>query len=309
MKILCVGQLVTDIIAAYVDYTHLDKDTRRVDQIVVKNGGDSMNTAINLAKLGCDVNFAGKIGNDSFGSFLRSVFEENNIDIRGLKITDKASTASVIVLVNEQGQRVFLYCGGANDTFCFNDIDLSLLDDCSHVHVGGTYLLPKFDGDGCARLFAAARGKGKTTSMDVTWDTTNRWLSVIEPCLPYLDLFMPSEAEARQITDADEPEQMAAFLQERGVKTVVIKLGERGAYIKDGGEGLYQPAYPTNVVDTTGAGDAFVAGFLSQYTKRSPLTECASFAVAVAAHCIREVGATGGVPDEATVKNLIKNFK
>ena len=306
MKILCVGQLVADILAAPVEYSKLDVDTQRVGKIVIKNGGDSMNTAIGLAKLGCQVGFVGKTGKDLLGGYLRSVFETHNIDIKGLQLADDLPTASVITLVNGQGQRVFLYNGGTNDTFSLTDIDFTLLEECAHVHVGGTFLLPEFDGGGCTQLLSTAKERGKTTSMDVTWDTTGRWLDVLEPCLSYLDLFMPSEAEAALITGYKQPEQMADFLLKRGVGIAVIKLGDKGAYVKGRGEGFYQSAYPVDkVVDTTGAGDSFVAGFLSRYIKGGTLRECASFAAAVAAHCILEVGTTDGIPDEAAVMRYL----
>jgi len=310
MKILCVGQLVADILVAHVDYTKMNEDTQRVNEIVVKNGGDCMNVAVGLAKLGTSVGFVGKAGNDIFGEYLCSIFEENGVDTRGLKVIDGLQTSSVISLVNQQAQRVFLYNGGANDTFRFSDIDLGLLDEYNHIHVGGTFLLPQFDGDGCAKLFSLAKEKGKTTSLDVTWDTTNRWLSVLEPCLPYLDLFMPSESEATLITGFSEPEKMADFLIKRGVGSAVIKLGEKGAYINSGGETSYQSAYTVDaVVDTTGAGDSFVAGYLSRYIKGCAPRECAAFAAAVASHCIRRIGTTDGIPSEAAILDFINNNK
>lgn len=307
MDILCVGQLVTDIIAAGVNYRGLcdDADTQRVGKVVVRNGGDCMNVAIDLAKLGCNVGFSGKIGEDSFGDYLSSIFKQYHIDIRGLRVSKEVATAAVMVLVNPQGQRKFLYFGGTNDSFGTDDIDASLLEACSHVHVGGTYLLPLLDGAGSAALFAQAKAMGKTTSMDVTWDTTGRWLSVIEDCLPHLDLFMPSEIEAAQITGYSHPEQMANFLLGSGVKTVVIKLGAKGSYLKSGKEAFYQPAFAVDTVDTTGAGDSFVAGFLARYIKGCSLRECAVFASAVAAHCVKALGATDGVPDEKTVTGFI----
>lgn len=308
MDVLCVGQLVADIIAAGADYQDLcgDGDTLRVDKVVVRNGGDCMNVAIDLAKLGCEVGFSGKIGDDSFGTYLRCVFETYGIDLCGLRVSREEATAAVMVLVNRQGQRKFLYYGGANDSFGVADIDFCLLENCKHIHIGGTYLLPLLDGAGSAALFAKAKAVGKTTSMDVTWDTTGRWLSVIEACLPHLDLFMPSKIEAEHITGCSQPEQMADCLLQQGVKTVVIKLGEKGSYIKSGDVDFYQPAFQVDAVDTTGAGDSFVAGFLSRYVKGCPLQECAEFASAVAAHCVKTLGATDGVPNEKTVIDFIK---
>ena len=126
--------------------------------------------------------------------------------------------------------------------------------------------------DEMARRYA--QSKGKTTSMDVTWDTTGRWLSVIKPCLPHLDLFMPNEKEASLITGQKTPEKMAEFFLKYGVKIAVIKLGAKGAYIRSGNEEFYQTAFESEVTDTTGAGDSFVAGFLSQYIKDCSLKEC-----------------------------------
>jgi sugar/nucleoside kinase (ribokinase family) len=133
--------------------------------------------------------------------------------------------------------------------------------------------------------------------MDVTWDVTGRWLSVIEPCLPHLSFFMPSIREAERIAGSSEPQAIAAFFEDRGVGTTVIKLGEKGCYVKPRGEpGIAVGAFRTRVVDTTGAGDSFVAGFLTGVLRQWDPRRSASFACAVAAMNIRQVGATGGIP-------------
>ena len=308
MRILCVGQLVADIIAAPVEYEKLGTDTEQVNSIEVHNGGDCMNVAINLAKLGVNVSFCGKVGDDPFGAYLTEVLQLYGVDTRGLTVTDKAATSSVIVLVNASGQRVFLYSGGANNLLCFEDVDDALLHECSHVHIGGTYLLPAMDGPGSAMLLKKAQQMGKTTSMDVTWDSSGRWLELIEPCLPFLDVFMPSENEASRICGTSLPQSMAAFLKSKGVKIVIIKLGSRGSYIESTQEQFYQPVFPADVLDTTGAGDSFTAGFLLKYLQGLSLRNCAEFATAVAAHCIGTIGATAGVPDCQTIEQFLKEI-
>lgn len=308
MDILCVGQLVTDILVTPVNKVDFDIDTKRVDQISVKNGGDSLNTAIDLAKLGSKVGFIGKVGDDSFGDFLLKTIKSFDIDSRGLKIVKDSSTSSVIVLINEKGERTFLYYGGTNDTFQYEDIDTSIVKECRIVHVGGTYLLPEFDGEGAARLFRFAQANNIFTSMDVTSDTTGRWLSVIKPCLKYLNLFMPSYKEARAITGEKNPEDIAAFLQNEGVGIVVVKLGKDGCYVKSPEKEFYFPAYDVPVIDTTGAGDSFVAGFLAGMLQNWDLESCARFASAVSAHCIQHLGATTGIPKFEDVENFINNY-
>ena len=187
---------------------------------------------------------------------------------------------------------------------------MARLDEPSIVHVGGAYLLPKFDGEGAARLLAEARKRGKLTSMDVTWDTTGRWLSVIEPCLPHLSFFMPSIREAQQIAGSDVPQEIAEFFQKKGVGTAVVKLGEKGCYVKRGAEpGFFMSAFRTEVVDTTGAGDSFVAGFLTGVLKGWDVKACAELACAVSAMNIRAVGATAGIPTFEEARQFIRSQK
>ena len=297
MDILCVGQLAADVLVRPVDRVDFGVDTVRVEGIDIKSGGDCLNAALGLAKLGNSVACAGKVGSDQLGDFLAGVLARAGIDCRSLRRSSEAGTCGCLVLINRQGDRTFFYHGGTNDLFALDDVDLSLLDEAAIVHVGGTYLLPRFDGEGAASLFKAARAKGKLTSMDVTWDTTGRWLSVIEPCLSHLSFFMPSIREAEKIAGTSVPEEIVAFFQARGVGTVVIKLGEEGCYVKPAAEqGFSVKAFPTEVVDTTGAGDSFVAGYLTGVVQKWEPERCASLGCAVAALNIRRVGATAGIP-------------
>jgi sugar/nucleoside kinase (ribokinase family) len=308
MDVLCVGQLAADILVRPVDRVDYGVDTKRVEGIDIKNGGDCLNVALGLAKLGGSVGFAGLVGDDQLGAYLRGVIEEAGIDARGLATTAEARTCSCLVLINSHGERTFFYYGGANDLFSGAQLAPALVEEAAIVHVGGTYLLPRFDGEGAASLFAAARARGKLTSMDVTWDTTGRWLSVIEPCLPHLSLFMPSIREAEKIAGTDRPPEIARFLQSRGVGTVVVKLGEQGCYVKPPAEeGFTVPAFATQVVDTTGAGDSFVAGFLTGILRKWELKKSAAFACAVAALNIRKIGATAGIPTFDEARNFMES--
>jgi len=272
----------------------------------MKNGGDCLNTAIDLAVLGNSVGFAGLTGKDNFGEFLVKTIRDYGIDTRGLKVLPEISTSAVIVLVNDKGDRTFLYYGGSNDLFSYEHIDLSLIEECKIVHVGGTYLMPNFDGIGAEKVFELAHSKNKLTSMDVTWDTTGRWIEVIKPSLKHLDFFMPSYNEAKEISNRKSPEDIADFFIDEGVKCVIIKLGKNGSYCKGLKESFYQAAYDVDVVDTTGAGDSFVAGFLSGVVKNWDLPTCAKFATAVSAHCNQHLEATTGITSFIDVMEFIK---
>lgn len=295
MDILCVGQMVADVLIQGVDKLGFEVDTQKVSRIVIQNGGDCMNTAIDLKILGNSVGFAGVLGRDIMGEFLLKKLEQNGIDSSGISFLDYCDTSMVAAVINSTGERVFLYYGGSNDEFCIGHVNLNQLRGCKIVHVGGTYMLPKFDGEGACRLFEEAHKCNAFTSMDVTYDTSGKWMEIIEPCLKHLDLFMPSMNEAKNITGTEKPEEISCVLKEKGVKHVIVKMGERGCYVNAFGKEFYQPPFPVNVVDTTGAGDSFVAGILTGINNGWQIEKTVYFASAVSANCIGKLGATAGV--------------
>lgn len=304
-KILCVGQMVADILVQNVNNVDFTVDTRRVDRILIKNGGDCLNTAIDLKQLGADVGIVGVLGKDMLGEYLNGIIVAKGIDDSGICFDSVSETSSVVVLINAAGERVFLYYGGSNDVFSFDKIKPDVVQGAKIVHVGGVFMLPKFDGAGAKALFTLAHQHGSLTTMDVTWDASGRWLDIIEPCLPELDLFMPSINEAKEITGLDCPEEISRFLKDKGVKNVIVKLGTQGCYVDAFGKQYYVSAFDVPVVDTTGAGDSFVAGVLYGLAEGWDIEETTRFASAVSAHCIQQLGATAGIPSSETILNFL----
>ena len=143
--------------------------------------------------------------------------------------------------------------------------------------------------------------------MDVTKDRTGRWDAIIRPCYRYLDYFLPSIEQASCIAGTDDERRIADYFLEQGVGTVAIKLGTRGCYCKDGKRAFYCGCYQVPVAETTGAGDAFVAGFLTALGRGKELEDCVRFATATSAHAVQAFGATAGVPDYATVEQFIQS--
>ena len=213
--------------------------------------------------------------------------------------TDTDQTRSLI-LINDRGDRHFLQYPGTSAKFCFEDVDLSLLDKVDILQIGGAFHLPAFDGEGSARLLELARSKGVTTCMDVTKDRTGKW-TAIAPCYPHLDYFLPSIEQAACIAGTEDERRIADYFLERGVGTVAIKLGTRGCYCKNKDRAFYCGRYTVPVAETTGAGDAFVAGFLTELGHGGNLEDCVRFATATSAHAVQAFGATAGVPDYDTV--------
>lgn len=288
--ILCIGQADVDILLRPVDHLDFQTDAVHVDEIRLENGGDALNVAINMSRLNNKVAFAGLIGEDMFGQFLLEKMKFLGIDTGSVRRSRAFSTASAICLVSPSGERKFLYCGGANTQFTADDVDMNTLFASRVVFIGGGNELPRFDGDGAARILQTAQKRGKITAMDVTWCADGQWEKIV-PSLKYLDFFMPSQNEARYITGCEEPEAMADALLRMGVKNVVIKMGGKGVLLKN--SKLTYECAPVQVAvqDTTGAGDSFNSGFLTGLKYRWDLKKAVKFGCATSAFCIQRMGA------------------
>ena len=132
---------------------------------------------------------------------------------------------------------------------------------------------------------------------------------LILPCLPYLDIFLPNNDESVHITGISDPKKQLEFYQERGAGIVGIKMGEKGVLISDGNECFHMGVYQVPVVDTCGAGDAFIAGFIYGVLQKWGLRRTAEFASATAAFCIQSIGTTTAVPSAIEVSNFMSKNK
>lgn len=264
MNVICAGEMLVDIIARPVGPVAFQDDTCQVEDIRITSGGDANNNAINFAKLGHQVTYLGRIGCDDMGDYVVTLAKRAGVDMTHVVRSEETAQTRSLILVGVDGRRTFLQYPGTSGEFCLEDCDLSVLDGADLLQIGGAFHLPRFDGLGCAGLLQAAREKGVVTSMDVTSDRTGRWKGILDPCYPYLDYFLPSIEQASMIAGTDDPREIADFFLSRGVGNVAVKLGSRGAYFKNAETAFFAKPYTgLRIVETTGAGDAFCAGFLT----------------------------------------------
>jgi sugar/nucleoside kinase (ribokinase family) len=291
-----VGNTVADVIVHTVD--ELPEKGKLVfkESISLYSGGCAMSSAVNLAKLGAKSAIIAKIGADSFGSFLKTELEKYKVDTRGLKLSEHPTSASVALIASDS-ERTFLHTPGANAHFSDEDIDWDIVADARIVFPSGLMIMPSFDGEPCARVLKRAREMGKITALDVAWDSQDLWMQKLGPCMPYIDYFLPSIEEAEKLSGESSLEKMADAFFEMGVSHIIIKLGKDGCYLRESksSAGKYFPAYKIKAVDTTGAGDAFCAGFLFGLSRDYDLEECCKIGNAVGAHCVMHTGATAGI--------------
>jgi sugar/nucleoside kinase (ribokinase family) len=296
--ICCVGHMCTDILAKPVDALPEKGKLLLIDTVKMQTGGCAMNTSIGLAKLGARVCLTGKVGGDGFGAYMKAALEEHGVGTEGLLMEPGGMSSVSVVTIGTDAERTILHSLGTNELLCYDDINLDTVLNSRYLFIGGVFLLPRFDGPDAARLLKEAQEHGVVTAMDTAWDSTGRWLKLIEPCLAHLDWFMPSVEEAEQMLGLRDPAELAAGFKRLGVKNVAIKLGSAGCYLEPAGEaGMFFPAFSVEVADTAGAGDAWCAGFLSALARGLALHECAIWGNAVGSLCVTQVGTTNGILD------------
>jgi sugar/nucleoside kinase (ribokinase family) len=293
--VVCLGILVADAIARPVPAVPPRGALALVDELSLHGGGCALNTASALTRLGLSAAVCGKVGADPLGDFLVSLLDERGVDRRGVVRDPESATSATVVLVEEDGERTFLHLPGANGRLRAKELDPDLLYAGRALHLAGALVLDALDGEPAAAILAEAKARGLVTSLDPVWDATGRWERLL-PSLPQLDLLTASLAEAEAISGERGPEAAAEWLRSRGVSTVAVTLGADGCWVTGVGR---VPAPAVAAVDGTGAGDAFVAGFLYGMLEDRPPERCAALANRLGALATTAVGAYAGLPDSA----------
>ncbi len=310
--IVNVGICTVDAIARTLDDYPPRGGLRLFDSLTLTTGGNAVNCSVALAKLGVACDVIVKTGPDTLGDFILAELKQYGIGTAGVVRDEHTHTPFTFVVGHEDGQRSFIHTLGTNGTFEAADVDLSIVERAKFCFVTGTMVMPTLDGEQTAGVLAAARDAGGVTLLDTVYDDTApqaRWQASIHPTLPHLDYFIPSDLEARAITGKKDPFEIARALQDRGCRNVVVKHDAAGAYVRtaDGVEERV-PAYQVdNVVDTTGAGDCWSAGFLAGLRAGESVCDAALLGNAVAAHNIQAPGASAGIVSLDRVREFQKN--
>ena len=292
--VACLGILVADMVAAPVAEVPPAGELRLVGQMGLYVGGCAANTASGLARLGIPVRVLGKVGADPLGDFLRGALTADGVDTRGLIVAPGSATSATMALVGPSGERAFLHTFGGNGDLVAEEIDLAACGDARILHIGGVGLLPSLDGEPLARVCRAAKARGLTVTLDTAWDPLGHWRGPLA-ALPAVDYFLPSREEAAHIFGVSEPEAIVRAARAHGARAVVVKLGAEGCYVDAGGPPVRLPALTGPVVDTTGAGDAFCAGFLAGVAQGWDAEASARLGIAVGCMAVSRMGAVSAI--------------
>lgn len=297
--LLVVGELNPDLILQGSD---LQPTFGQVEQLVdcldLTIGSSAAIFACGAARLGLRVAFIGKTGPDLFGSFMRQELAARGIDTSGIVIDPTVSTGLSVILSRTLDRAILTY-SGAIGALHFNEIDFSLMERARHLHLASYFLLRDLRPD-IPQLFRRAKGLGLSTSLDTNYDPSEQWDAGLDETLRHVDIFLPNEKEACAITHQSDPELALAALAER-IPTVAVKLGPRGGAACQAGRTVHTPALLVKVVDTTGAGDTFDAGFIFGSLSGFDLERTLKLACACGSLSTRAAGGTTAQPtlDEA----------
>lgn len=304
--VLCIGQMGADILVRPVPQDLFSLDSNRVEPIVLWTGGDAQNQAVVLSKLGMQVALIGKIGQDDWGDFMLRIARERGVCTEHVIRDASLPSATSVVLIRADGQRNFLHHGGSSDTLCLAEIDLSLIGQARMLSFGSLFSMPGLMDGGFAALARAARQAGTPVCADTAQVPKGVTMSDIAPILSQLNYFLPSYEEASVLAQCTDPAEIAAALATVCPGVVIVKHGADGCYVNDGAQAFHVPAFAVHAVDTTGAGDNFVGGFLYASLQGLELSACVQYACATGAISVQSVGTTTGLRDAAQVEDFLR---
>ena len=294
LRVATVGVHVLDTHALTVESIPERSEGALVDSIKMSAAGTAGGTGLVLSRLGAEVRSFGALGTDPVGDTLLALLVRERIDTTGLVRKADHQTSASVIPVRPNGDRPAWHCIGANGAFTLDDLDLAALGGIGHLHLGGPEFL---GGDAAARLLEHAHELGATTSVDLLAPGDPGLLEWVEACLPHTDYLLPNDGQVLGFTGASELAEGARALVAKGAGCVAVTAGARGALVVTAEAEHAVPAYAIDVVDTTGCGDAFSAGFLRGLSLGLDLPGAAQLGCATAAHVAQGVGTDHGSYD------------
>ena len=273
MKILCIGLAVMDISARPINQDGVWQEKQSIDEISIQLGGDAVNQCVYLNKLGMEPGLNICIGPDSTGEMLKGALAQQGVDTSQIRVREGSRTGTSLVIINAQGERRIFSATGAERLLHMEDLPYPFPDDLKAISLASLFGLDYLERDGLEDYLREARQRGILVFADTIWDKFGVGLKGISHLFPQIDYFLPSFYEAAALTGTSTPEETAAALREMGVGTAIIKCGADGVYVDGPAFKGQVPAMAVDPLDTTGAGDCFVACFMSLLLKGSSVEE------------------------------------
>lgn len=303
-RILVIGELNVDLIMSGLSSAPKLGTEVLAQEFRMALGSASAIYACGMATLGYDVTFISKVGMDQFGRFCLDALEHAHISTAGV-LQSKESTTGVTIVLSTREDRALVTCLGAIAELRYADVQQLTFSGHTHLHLTSYFLQQALRPD-ILLLIHQAKRAGLTLSFDPNSDPAEQWTSDIEEIFTKVDILFLNETEALAATRQTEVREALRVLQ-RHQTCVVIKLGRNGAIGSRDGEIVHAPGYPVDVVDTTGAGDSFAAGFVHGMLLGRDLVTCLRFGNAAGALSTRGQGGTASQADQFTLEQFLRD--
>ena len=303
--VVSLGVHIVDVLGRPVTGIPPGQGSVLLEEIRLTAAGTAAGTSVDLAKLGAQVIAMGAIGADALGTLLVSLLEGHGVATTLLARKPGAQTSATMLPIRPNGERPALHVPGASPHLDLADVDLGVIGAADVLHVGGPDALGRFLGDPLARVLAAARGHGTLVTMDLLRPGDQATFGRLRPLLPQVDFFLPNEDQLLALTgDADLDAAIGTVL-EAGAGCVAVTRGAAGSRVAAAGTDLTVPALPVPVVDTTGCGDAFSAGFIVGICRGWDPRRAAELGTAAAALVAQGLGSDAVLTDFGQAEGLL----
>ena len=274
---------MTDITAigeVLIDLTQSGVTEQGIPRFDANPGGAPANLAVAASRLGAKTAFIGRVGTDSFGTYLRRCLLENGVDVSGLSVDEKARTTLAVVALDEKGERTFSFYRdpSADVNLSFEQVPLELLSHTKVLHFGSVSLTAEPARTATLKAAETARECGALISYDPNYraslwpDEKTAVENMLSP-LPLVDILKVSDEELPLLTGLSDQDEGSARLAEKGIRLVLVTLGASGAFYRFDGHTGHVPGVPCVVGDTNGSGDTFFGAALSQLVKLHSLDD------------------------------------
>lgn len=270
-------------------------------------GGVGLNAAMTLVRLGCPARLVSSVGNDWFADFVLSRAAQEAIDVSEVQRTPRAMTGLMFITISPDGQRTFFGSRGACAELRLSDRLPSWLNGATALEIAGSAFLTPSSAECAGRLIAEAKTRGIPVALDVGIGPSREIPKKIMQVAAEVDTVFANSTEAEALTGQSSADGSFTALERTGAREVVLKLGGEGCLIRDHGELCRLPPFVVEVVDTTGAGDAFTAGFLAARQWGWSRRACALFANACGAAATTTMGAGERLPTVAVIGELLES--
>ena len=311
LDVICLGAAIVDIPLQPVSRDIFDIESYPVDRIAMTVGGDAMNEATIISRLGHKTGIISCVGDDAAGNFILGSCAKDHIDYEGIKMDPNIDTSMNVGLVTADGERTFVTNrNGSLWETSIEHVDFDKMKQAKILSLASIFNNPLLDGKTLVKIFKEAKKADMIICADMIKPRLGETLDDIREALSYVDYFFPNFEEACLMTGETEEEKVADVLFGCGVKNVIMKIGKRGCYIRNADGAMIVPAAKgITAIDTIGAGDNFASGFITGLLDGKDLRECGIYANCTAAVSVQYVGATTGVQNRQMVEDMLAKYR